>query len=49
MNKQETIKILSEIRDCYDCFDQEEEPCYRALSIAIRIIRKQMDMEDDGK
>lgn len=49
MSKQEAIKVLSEIRDCYDCFDPEEEPCYNALSTAIRAVRDQIDKEDDLK
>lgn len=32
------ISILSEIRSNYNCFDENEEPYYRALSEAIRLM-----------
>lgn len=35
-----TIELLSEIRSKYSCFDEEEEPYYRALSEAIAAIRE---------
>ena len=31
-----TIEILSELRSNYNCFDEQEEPVYRALSEAIK-------------
>ena len=35
------ISILSEIRSSYNCFDEKEEPYYRALSEAIRLVSAQ--------
>jgi hypothetical protein len=37
------ISKLSEIRSEYNCFDEDEEPYYRALSEAIRILSKPAD------
>lgn len=37
------ISKLSEIRSEYNCFDENEEPYYRALSEAIRILSKRGD------
>ena len=36
-----TIEILSELRSNYNCFDEQEEPVYRALSEAIRAVSTQ--------
>ena len=36
----ESIKLLSELRAEYSCFDEKEEPYYRALSVAITSIRE---------
>jgi len=36
----ESIKLLSELRAKYSCFDEKEEPYYRALSVAITSIRE---------
>ena len=33
-----TIEILSELRGNYNCFDEQEEPVYRALSEAIKAV-----------
>lgn len=33
------IELLSELRARYSCFDEKEEPYYRALSVAIESIR----------
>lgn len=35
----DTISILSEIRSSYNCFDEDEEPYYRALSEAIEAVK----------
>ena len=35
------ISILSEIRSSYNCFDEKEEPYYRALGEAIRLVSAQ--------
>lgn len=37
---QEEITCLSEIRAGYSCFDEKEEPFYRALSKGIEALRK---------
>ena len=37
------ISKLSEIRSDYNCFDEDEEPQYRALSEAIRILSQLAD------
>lgn len=34
------IERLSEIRSQYNCFDESEEPYYRALTEAIEVIRE---------
>ena len=34
------IERLSELRSKYNCFDEKEEPYYRALSNAIKELRK---------
>ena len=41
MTKEEVVAILSDIRSGYNCFDADEEPKYRALSIAIKEFQKQ--------
>ncbi len=38
MSIDEAIAILSDIRSQYDCFDEEEEPYYRACSMAIKVL-----------
>lgn len=38
-----TISKLSEIRSEYNCFNQDEEPYYRALSEAISILSRRMN------
>lgn len=38
--KEEIVAILSEMRSDYNCFDANEEPKYRALSIAIKMINE---------
>ena len=37
------ISRLSEIRGRYNCFDESEEPYYRALSEAIKVLSRQAD------
>ena len=41
------IELLSELRSDYNCFDEKEEPYYRALSNAIQAVRK--DIDNDTK
>ena len=38
-----TIELLSELRAGYSCFEEKEEPYYRALSLAIASIREQIN------
>lgn len=38
------IRRLSEIRSNYNCFDENEEPYYRALSEAIQFITNQPEI-----
>lgn len=35
------VRLLSDIRANYNCMDEKEEPYYRALSEAIRIVAEQ--------
>ena len=42
-----SIKLLSELRAKYSCFDEKEEPYYRALSFAIASIREKMDADNE--
>ncbi len=37
------IERLSELRSNYNCFDEKEEPYYRALSDAIQALREEAD------
>lgn len=37
------ISRLSEIRSNYNCFDEKEEPYYRALSEAIQLVSAQLE------
>lgn len=37
----ESIRLLSELRSEYSCFEEDEEPYYRALSLAIKSLRKE--------
>lgn len=39
-DKEEAVAILSDIRSGYNCFDIDEEPKYRALSIAIEALKE---------
>lgn len=39
------ISRLSEIRSEYNCFDENEEPYYRALSEAIKILSRRSDKD----
>ena len=41
------ISKLSEIRSDYNCFNQDEEPYYRALSQVIRILSSECEYWDD--
>lgn len=47
IRRLQTIRRLSEIRSHFNIFDESEEPFYRALSEAIRIIRKEMEQNDE--
>lgn len=40
--RQRTIELLSELRSEYSCFNEAEEPYYRALSSAIAAVREQI-------
>ena len=46
--KEEIIAILSEMRSDYNCFDANEEPKYRALSIAIKAINETDKVTDES-
>ena len=39
MTREEAIAILSDIRSDYNCFDENEEPKYHALSMAIEALK----------
>lgn len=39
MIKWDAIKILSDIRSEYNCFDERDEDQYHALSLAIEMLR----------
>ena len=41
------IEILSDLRAKYSCFEESEEPYYRALSAAIKAIREQMHESEE--
>ena len=41
MDVNEIIRILSDIRSKYNCFDAEDEECYRGLSEAIKMLTAQ--------
>lgn len=41
MDLNEIIRILSDIRSKYNCFDAEDEECYRGLSEAIKMLSAQ--------
>lgn len=43
----ESIKLLSELRAKYSCFDEKEEPYYRALSAAITSIRERIYADNE--
>ena len=47
--KWRCIEILSELRSNYSCFDETEEPYYRALSTGIKAIREQIAQEEKHK
>ncbi len=40
------ISILSELRSQYNCFDEAEQPYYRTLSEAIKVLSIQPDVPD---
>lgn len=40
MSEEEVIETLSDLRGRFSCFDEAEEPYYRALSIAIGGLKK---------
>ena len=42
------ISRLSEIRSNYNCLNENEEPCYRALSEAIRLASAQPEQGDEA-
>lgn len=46
--KEEIIAILSEMRSDYNCFDANEEPKYRALSVAIKAINETDKVTDES-
>lgn len=41
MNVNEIIRILSDVRSKYNCFDTKDEECYRGLSEAIKALTAQ--------
>ena len=41
------IELLSELRSQYSCFDEKEEPYYRALSAGIAAIREQITANNE--
>lgn len=43
MESNDLISKLSEIRSEYNCFDEDEEPYYRTLSEAIKILSQHVD------
>ena len=43
------IELLSELRSQYSCFDEKEEPYYRALSAGIAAIREQIYANNGGQ
>lgn len=43
------ISILSEIRSSYNCFDEKEEPYYRALGEAIRLVSAQPEKRTEER
>lgn len=50
MTKEEmwdSIEKLSELRSGYSCFDNEEEPFYRALSLGIKGIKALEQIDED--
>ena len=49
MIKEEAIAMLSDIRSDYNCFDENEEPKYHALSMAIEALRDKLRTTDDVK
>ena len=46
---EETISILSDIRSNYNCFNENEEPKYRALSKAIEALKAQQWIPDKNE
>lgn len=40
MNKEEAITELSDVRSDYNCFNENEEPKYHALSMAIEALQE---------
>jgi hypothetical protein len=44
LSNQEDITLLSELKFGYSCFDEKEEPYYRALSNAIQALRADGDL-----
>jgi hypothetical protein len=42
----ESIELLSDLRAKYNCFDEKEEPYYRALSLAIASIKELMCIKE---
>ena len=45
--KGDLISRLSEIRSQYNCFDESEEPYYRALTEVIEVIKSVMSVMSD--
>ena len=44
MTREEAIAMLSDIRSDYNCFDENEEPKYHALSMAIEALKSESTM-----
>ena len=41
------ISLLSEIRAKYDCFNEEEQPYYHALSVAIKSLKREIEANEE--
>lgn len=46
MTKTEAITIISDIRSEYNCFGENEEPKYHALSMAIEALQDKLTIEE---
>ncbi len=45
----ESVRLLSELRGKYNCFDKKEEPYYRALSVAIASVSEQIYADNEKR